>query len=112
MSAKSSSPTLLMKWTFAPRRAAATDWFDPFPPGPRRNSDPKTVSPQTGRDLVRKARSATKMPKMLMGFAVIFLLPEIIERSRRFDQTGQEYHLGSLSRGRDKSGVAAQCCAY
>jgi len=54
--------------------AAATAWFDPFPPGPSRNSDPRMVSPQAGRRGVRNARSATKLPMIVTHFSGCTLL--------------------------------------
>src|SRR5579885_2608523 len=62
MRPNASRPSLLMKAVRPPRRAAATAWLEPLPPGPVRKRLPSTVSPQTGRRGVRNARSATKMP--------------------------------------------------
>ena len=50
-----SSPTAVRNVTSAPRRAAPTAWFDPFPPWSVRNSDPISVSPRSG------ARSTPKV---------------------------------------------------
>ena len=46
--AKSSAPSLEMKVTSAPTRAAATDWLEPLPPGPSLKPEPKMVSPIRG----------------------------------------------------------------
>ena len=37
-----------MKVTSAPTRAAATDWFEPLPPGPILKPEPMIVSPIPG----------------------------------------------------------------
>ena len=37
-----------MKVTSAPTRAAATDWFEPLPPGPSLKPEPMIVSPISG----------------------------------------------------------------
>src|SRR5580658_6573806 len=55
-----------MKLTLPARRAAATAWFDPFAPGPIRKDDPRMVWPQAGADFERNARSATKLPAMVI----------------------------------------------
>src|SRR5215471_6378727 len=67
MRPKVSSPSLVIKATEPPARAAAPAWFEPLPPGPTRKSPPSTVSPQAGRRGVLKARSATKMPITQIG---------------------------------------------
>src|SRR5687767_3074779 len=64
MSPKASRPILEMKVTLAPTRAAATDWFDPLPPGPILKPEPTMVSPSFGCRPARNARSATKTPRM------------------------------------------------
>src|SRR5262252_7293648 len=64
MSPKASPPILLTNVTLAPTRAAATDWFEPLPPGPMRKPEPKMVSPIAGRRSARNARSATNTPRM------------------------------------------------
>src|SRR5262245_54290595 len=64
MSPKASRPILEMKVTLAPARAAATDWFEPLPPGPIAKPEPVMVSPILGSRPARNARSATKMPRM------------------------------------------------
>src|SRR5271155_5624238 len=66
MSPNVSLPSLQMKLTLPARRAAATAWFDPFPPGPIRKDDPRMVWPQAGADFERNARSATKLPAMVI----------------------------------------------
>ena len=48
MSPKASGPILEMKVTAPPRRAAATDWFEPLPPGPILKPEPAMVSPIAG----------------------------------------------------------------
>src|SRR5262245_52983312 len=53
-----------MKVTLPPARAAATDWFDPLPPGPILKPEPTMVSPSFGCRPARNARSATKTPRM------------------------------------------------
>src|SRR5262249_39662158 len=58
------SPILLTNTTLAPTRAAATDWFEPLPPGPMRKPEPKMVSPIAGSRSARNARSATNTPRM------------------------------------------------
>ena len=60
----SSLPILEMKVTSAPTRAAATDWFEPLPPGPSLKPEPMMVSPISGCGPARNARSATKTPRM------------------------------------------------
>src|SRR5262249_21821874 len=65
MSPKASLPILEMKVTLPPTRAAATDWFEPLPPGPILKPEPAMVSPITGSRPARNARSATKMPRMV-----------------------------------------------
>src|SRR6185437_14145703 len=72
MRPKSSFPRREMKVTAAPARAAATDWFDPLPPGPSLKPEPVMVSPMPGMRPARKARSATKMPRMATPFLDIF----------------------------------------
>ena len=54
ISPKESRPSLAMKLTSPPARAAATDWFEPLPPGPMAKPWPSRVSPITGRRLARK----------------------------------------------------------
>src|ERR1035438_5424325 len=61
-SPKGSLPSLLMKLTRAPARAAATAWLEPLPPGPSWKELPMKVSPHAGSFSVRNARSATKLP--------------------------------------------------
>ena len=68
MSPKESSPSLEMKLTRPPARAAATAWLEPLPPGPNLNDWPMSVSPQAGTRSVRKARSATKLPITVTHF--------------------------------------------
>src|SRR5256714_3873591 len=83
-SPKASRPSLQTKLTFAPRRAAATAWFDPLPPGPRRNSEPRTVSPHDGRCGVRNERSATKLPiTVTRAFAMFEMVGIVNEKARR-----------------------------
>src|SRR5882762_5107709 len=53
-----------MKATSPPARAAATDWFDPLPPGPSLKPLDSRVSPIIGSRAARKARSATNTPWM------------------------------------------------
>src|SRR5690348_3194906 len=72
MRPKSSLPRREMKVTAAPARAAATDWFEPLPPGPSLKPDPVMVSPMPGMRPARKARSATKMPRMATPFFAMF----------------------------------------
>src|SRR5579883_280223 len=60
----SSLPSREMNVTAAPARAAATAWFEPLPPGPILKLEPMIVSPRPGIRPARKARSATKMPRM------------------------------------------------
>src|SRR5947209_831359 len=55
--ASSSFPTHAISSTSAPRRAAATAWFAPLPPGMRLNVAPVTVSPGRGRRSARATRS-------------------------------------------------------
>src|SRR5215510_4866154 len=64
ISPKASPPILLTNVTLAPTRAAATDWFEPLPPGPMRKPDPKIVSPIAGSRPARNARSATNTPRI------------------------------------------------
>src|SRR5215510_9933169 len=64
ISPKASPPILLTNVTLAPTRAAATDWFEPLPPGPIRKPEPKIVSPIAGNRSARNARSATNTPRM------------------------------------------------
>src|SRR4249920_1879049 len=64
MSPKASRPIREMKVTAPPTRAAATDWFEPLPPGPILKPEPMIVSPILGSRPARNARSATKMPRM------------------------------------------------
>src|SRR5262249_47135324 len=64
ISPKASPPILLTNVTLAPTRAAATDWFEPLPPGPMRKPEPKIVSPIAGSRSARNARSATNTPRM------------------------------------------------
>ena len=45
---KASAPTAVKSVTRAPRRRAATAWFDPLPPWPVLNERPITVSPASG----------------------------------------------------------------
>src|SRR5512134_41763 len=61
---KSSLPSLEMKETLAPARAAATAWFEPLPPGPILKPEPVMVSPILGSRPARNARSATKMTRI------------------------------------------------
>src|SRR5687768_10183265 len=53
-----------MNVTSAPTRAAATDWFDPFPPGPSLKSEPIKVSPVEGWRSALNATSATNTPRI------------------------------------------------
>ncbi len=55
--ANTSFPTAPTMRTSAPSRAAATAWFAPFPPGPRENDAPVTVSPARGSRSLRTTRS-------------------------------------------------------
>src|SRR5579859_6695276 len=68
MSPKGSEPSLEMKLTLPPARAAATAWLEPLPPGPSLNDWPMRVSPHAGTRSVRKARSATKLPITVTHF--------------------------------------------
>ena len=83
---KRSSPTLAMKTHapfFAERRATATAWFAPFPPGFMRNLPPLTVSPGTGiffpvmtmSVLVEPNTTIFFMPAILSFFAHRFNVP-------------------------------------
>src|SRR5215204_2115959 len=56
-SPKGSSPTLPNMATSAPRRAAATAWLAPLPPGKRESWAPVTVSPGSGRRLTLRTKS-------------------------------------------------------
>ena len=47
-SPKASAPTAVNSVTRAPRRRAATAWFDPLPPWPVLKERPMTVSPASG----------------------------------------------------------------
>ena len=47
-SPNASRPTAVSSDTFAPSRAAATAWFEPFPPCPDENVPADTVSPASG----------------------------------------------------------------
>ena len=58
-------------------RAAATAWLEPFPPGPSLKLNPSTVSPQAGSFGVRKARSATKIPMMVIGRPAMACSPQL-----------------------------------
>src|SRR3982751_2572356 len=64
ISPKESRPSRDTKVNCAPARAAATAWFEPLPPGPMAKPEPAMVSPTAGIRPARKARSATKMPRM------------------------------------------------
>src|SRR5437762_2393644 len=79
MAANSSLPSFDMKVTSAPARAAATAWFEPLPPGPILKPEPAIVSPMPGMRPARKARSATKMPRIATPLAI---------RSPRPDSSG------------------------
>src|SRR6478752_4916305 len=59
---KSSPPTAPTKTVVAPRRAAATAWFPPFPPWWRANRPPMTVSPGPGSHSVVTTRSTLTEP--------------------------------------------------
>ena len=60
--AKTSVPTEQTSVTSAPRRAQATAWFAPLPPGTRANVAPVTVSPARGRRSTRATRSRLTVP--------------------------------------------------
>src|SRR5258708_6442239 len=74
-SPKVSLPSLQMNATLAPRRAAATAWFEPLPPGPILKSEPITVSPQAGARGVLKARSVMKLPMTVIHRSAIEKTP-------------------------------------
>ena len=59
---KASSPTQPIIAVRAPRRAAATAWFAPLPPGTVENPPPSSVSPGTGRRGARTTRSMFRLP--------------------------------------------------
>src|ERR1700712_4088987 len=48
--------------TLAPRRAAATAWLAPLPPGTVTNDCPASVSPARGRRGARVTRSMVRLP--------------------------------------------------
>lgn len=58
----SSSPTRASRAVLAPRRAAASDWLAPLPPGWTARSEPRTVSPGAGRRSTPITRSALADP--------------------------------------------------
>src|SRR5581483_755557 len=60
--ANSSSPTHAMRSTSAPRRAAATAWFAPLPPGTRLKVAPDTDSPARGKRSTVATRSRLTDP--------------------------------------------------
>jgi len=53
ISANGSWPSRVMKETSAPRRAAATAWLEPLPPGPNAKPVPRMVSPMRGARAAR-----------------------------------------------------------
>ena len=55
-----------MKATRPPRRAAATAWLAPFPPGFMKKVPPMTVSPGAGRCSVRMTMSVLELPTTRM----------------------------------------------
>nr|MCF0101958.1 hypothetical protein [Streptomyces sp. MH191] len=57
-----SSPTRASRAVRAPRRAAATAWLAPLPPGWTARSEPRTVSPAPGRRSTPITRSALAEP--------------------------------------------------
>jgi hypothetical protein len=59
---KASSPAQPTIAVRAPRRAAATAWLAPFPPGTVENPLPATVSPGKGSRATRATRSMLRLP--------------------------------------------------
>ena len=57
-----SSPTALTMATGAPKRAACTAWFAPFPPKPIWKRSPTRVSPALGMTLAYEIRSIMVLP--------------------------------------------------
>src|SRR5260370_27483391 len=75
ITAEASGPSLVIRRTSALSRAAATAWFEPFPPGPILNASPRMVSPHFGIRLVRQVRSATNAPNtQTFGFGIPSLI--------------------------------------
>src|SRR4029450_6210439 len=77
-SANESSPTAPQKRTCAPRRAAATAWFAPFPPGTRSSVASVTVSPGRGRRPTRAPRSRSAEPTTVSSGGN---RPEVVQRA-------------------------------
>ena len=65
-SANASRPTAPTNVTLAPRRAHATAWFAPLPPGNRASVAPLTVSPGRGSCSQRTTRSRLTEPTTVM----------------------------------------------
>ena len=61
-----SSPTAPIIRTFPPKRAAATAWFAPLPPGRTVRSPPGTVSPGCGNLAICTVKSALSDPTMMI----------------------------------------------
>jgi hypothetical protein len=66
-----SLPSFPRMVTAAPRRAAATAWFAPFPPEKVRNVDPATVSPARGMWLEEATKSRLILPTTTISFRMI-----------------------------------------
>src|SRR5262245_7252012 len=102
MSPNASRPSLVMKVTLAPTRAAATDWFEPLPPGPILKPEPMMVSPILGSRPARNARSATKIPRMATPSCAAILLFLRRDHALGEDEAAVEPRLG---RGDDAIGL-------
>ena len=78
---KRSSPTFAMNTQapfFSERRATATAWFAPFPPGFMRNVPPETVSPGTGIFFPVITMSVLVLPRTTIFISVEKLKVEML----------------------------------